>query len=409
MTGAVEAWQQAELDATRVQRLARALVRLDRLDEAEVALETVPPDARGAEGQLVEGLLHLHRGAPEAALAAFEAGLLLDELPELWVNRCLLGAGARPEALGWCREATQRAPEDPRAQLGLAASALSLGAPDVALAALDRAAPLVEDDVELRAWSAQLRAGAGDPVGACDEGARAGVVSIEVAACCVEAGRPDDAEGALRGLGGAEAAALRLRLAVDRAEGAPPGGPRAPLIAAAERLAADPALPATPAALTDQGRLAMLQGASAEAEALWRRALAEDPTLSAPRLNLANALAARGLLPEALAALEGDAPEILAERGRILEASGQLPEARAVTEAALTGCLEAGHDPCVAELSWRLAHLDARGGDRAALAAHLTRAVAAGGAPLADRVRSDPTFQPWVHDPEISGILIGAR
>ncbi|MCB9744829.1 MAG: hypothetical protein H6741_03870 [Alphaproteobacteria bacterium] len=385
----------------RQQRYARALLKLDRPEDAKAALEAVPVEQRDATGALVAGVLAVQSGDMEGALEAFEGGLMRAPMPELAVNRCVALRELGRPALEPCREAIRLAPDDPRAFLALAEEGLAQQAPAIAEEALQAAQPLLERDPAPWAWAAALNAQLGRWEAACALGVGAGVDTLELAQACAAAGQEGEARRIAESLSSDAAIVLLLRLSTDEAERTPPGPGRAKAVERARRWARQLPPPHEVGVLNDLGRLDALDGEEARAEARWREAMALAPEETAPRLNLAEALWARGAEEAALELVEGgaglDSMEALAlglRRARWWAQRGQRDEAIEWLRAAQARCQAWGHAGCEAEVGFELALREAEAGRGEAALAALTAAADAGGAQVLARAARESAFEP---------------
>lgn len=414
---AVARWEGRELDdAARQQRYARALLRVGRPADAAAALSVVAPEHRDAQGHLVAGVLAAGEGQLELALQEFEAGLVVELLPELVVNRCVALRGLGRPALQACREAIRLAPEDPRGLLSLAEEGLSVGTPEIAAEALEAATPLLVDEPGARGWAASIAAQLGRWEQACALGRGAPDVGLEVARACAAAGQPEVARALAEPLVtvAPEATALLLRLSVDEAERAAPGAARSLAVDRAWRWARQ--LEGEPGVgeLTDLGRLHALEGDEALAEARWREALTVSPEEVAPRLNLAELLMRRGASEAALALVDEraglrspDAVLLGLTRARWWVAGGETERAAAWLEEALPACRSWSNAPCESEVAYALAVLRAEQGRGAAALEHLEVAVRSGGPGLIVRASREPAFEPMRNESEWIALLSG--
>lgn len=391
--GVVDAWQSEELDVERRQRLARALLRLDRVDAARALIDAVPEEERTATGWLVAGTLAAESGELDRAIIAFETGLAREPMPELAVNLCTASLLQDPhQSAARCAQAAQLAPTDPRALVGLA-EAVRATDPELARRSALGALALIDEDPELRPWLSELLAAVGEWGAICTLQV---AEPLALGQACLAAGRPREAAAALEPLQSPEAAALLLRLAVDEAERTPSGGARELALARAHRWTARLSEERWVGLLVDLGRLSALDGDWAAAEAHWSQAIALAPNEPAPRLNLARALARRGADAEAEAVLREGAgvasPEAVAlslALAEILARTDRTSEAEDRFNAAIDACRGWGMGGCVAEASLRLGLSRLARGDEAGAIAPLKEAATVGGEAMRARLGSE--------------------
>ena len=412
---AVTAWQKADsLPPIQQGRLARAQLRLGRLDAAAETLDRLPAADRTAEGHLASGLLLLHLGDLPAAAAAFDAGLALEHTPALLVNQCTaLGQLGHTSARSLCQEAIEADPEDPRPFLGLAAASVG-DLPDAAREAVGvaisrmgpRDGPLRR---ELAPWVSELWTHLGEPLSACSWGLEGEQVTLDVAQACLVAGRISVARPMLEELAdgpeGLVPQRLLFQLELDRAEQSQAGPDRVQALAAADRWRQRllPQLPESrdPSWLNDLGRMAWLEETPTEAEASWRRAVAQAPAEAAPRLNLAKALVRRGRNEEARDLLQAATAAGTTGSGlhavqlalaRLEVEAGEGRAARARLTGVHTACTSQGLPACASRAALELARLEAPAGHHDLALQHLEQAFAFGGEGLRDDVVRDPAF-----------------
>jgi len=419
---AAAAWAEAEaLDAAHQQRLARALYKLDRADEARAIIDAVPGAERTAEGHLVAGLLAIQGGRLDVALAAFEEGMVVEATPELAVNVCtarlaLQSPGA--PSLEACQKAVELAPLDPSAYLGLARAANREGLSDAAVEALYAATRHAGEPPEeaVAFYLGEVWAETGDYNQACQWAVRGDDVPanrLSAGRWCAAAGYIDRARELLEPLTEAAAAAaaapaeslpasaLLLTMAVDEASAMEEGPARELAMARARRWSRRfQGVEGLGAGVrTDLGRMAKLEGELDEAERWWRGAIELAPGEPAPRMNLARTLEARGALDDARAALEHSAAAPLnalalgVELARIELRAGERETSAEIAAAVLDGCDELGSAECAATAAYLLARLTADTDAEAALDL-LARAVGMGGDPYIQAAVREPDLEP---------------
>lgn len=417
---AVAAWGEAEgLDAPHQQRLARALYKLDRQDEAAALIDAVPGTQRTAEGHLVAGLLAAAGGRLDVALAAFEEGMSVEATPELAVNVCtarLALETTAPTPLAACQRSVELAPLDPAAYLGLARAALAEGLRDASMEALHAAQKHAGEppDETTAFYLAEVWAESGDFNRACQWAVRGDDVPqnrLSAGRWCAASGYIDRARDLLEPLAGAPAesgsalalpaSALLLTMAVDEAAAMQEGAARELAVARARRWArAFPEVEGLGAGVrTDLGRLARLEGELEAAEAWWRGAISVAPGEPAPRLNLARSLELRGSLDEARDALEHsnaeplDALALGMELARLELRAGQAGRSSDIARSVLAGCDEVESSECAATAAYLLARLTAAEDVNESLDL-LSRAVALGGEVYIQAAGREPDLAP---------------
>ncbi|GEM_PF-3348273 len=418
---AVTAWTEAEeLDTAHRGRLARALVRLGRLDAAAETLDDLPVGQRTAEGHLASGLLLLHLGDLSEATAAFAAGIAVEPMPELLVNQCTaLGQLGKLSARAACQDAIEADPQDPRPYLGLAAASVD-DLPDAARESLGIAiaragpagSPLRQD---LAPWIGELWRALGEHGAACTWSLEGGATDLDTAQSCLAGGQVASAIPLLEQLvdGDQPIVPLRLlfQLALDRAEQAQAGPERVKALASADRwlqrlqpLMVDSR---DPGWLNDLGRKAWLEDHAPQAEAHWAQAVAIAPSQAAPRLNLAKALVRRGRSPEAsdlllaAAAAGTQGPGLHAVQlalAKIELQAGQADSARRRLEGVHRACTSTGQPACAARAALSLARIEAQDGETELALQHLTQALSFGGPGLRPDIARDPAFASLAQD-----------
>jgi tetratricopeptide (TPR) repeat protein len=415
--GAVLAYGQGQdLSDAQRQRYARALMQVGDTDAAQAAMSMVA--VLSGDGWVVQVL-----GEPDPvlALSVAEEGLEDFAEPALFLKACTLALQTgHASAMGHCTQASLVLPQDPLPRLAMAELSLQQGLLPSARELLESASRL-EMDRDERLWLTSLWEGAGDPEQACSAGLVLAEDLYSVAAVCISAQRPAG-EAMLGRLESPEAAALRLRLAVGRAEVARPGPAQVKQVAIAHAaLRQCGELQGTPAVLTDTARLALVEADPAKAEALLLQATQIRPAELAPWLNLARLMARDGRGESALELLES-APsfgptEDLAlhlERHQLSQSLGSL-DSLALQEL-LDGCARQGHARCLAESSYLMAlHL---ADDPHQAAPLLDQAVLYGGASLGFRALSEPALlkvlrsselSAWDQDPRFADIRVQAQ
>lgn len=412
MEGAIAAYgREPALSDPQRARYARALLQTGEPEQAEEVFRMVVHF--GADARVVQTLLETD---PETALAVAELGLEEHGEPALLLPACSLALQlGQDSAMGHCTQASLVLPLDPVPRLALAELSLGQGLLPTAREYLDSVASLRLSRDE-RLWLVALWAQAGEPKEACSAGRHLGEDLYPVAAACISAQHPDG-EVMLARLTGPRAGALRLRLAVGRAQAAAPGPERARQIAIAHAgLREAEVLASTAPVLTDAARLAVLEGELEQARSLLAQAMAVRPPELAPWLNMARLLARDGELEQALQTL-ATAPEFAPtealaldlERLQLTQAMGRLEEQQALT--LLQRCTERGQGRCVGEVHYLLA-LE-RSEDTRRAAGHLEQAVSYGGAALGARALSEPALLSvlrssellaWDRDPRLSEI-----
>lgn len=282
------------LDDAANQRYARALVQLGRTDDATKVLSEVTD--YDANGHLVAGSILAEQGELQLALMAFEAGFQLSKTPELAVNVCITRLGLELEAMPACQDAVTRAPSDPRAYAALAEASVKAEMPETAKEALHRATKHYDGDPTTGVWIGQGWVAVGEVGEACRWSIQLEQPPVLFGRACLAAGQAERAIELLEPSAAEddEAAALLLRLAVDRAAASGEGIERHARVEQARRWERRLEDVDEVSVLTDRGRLAMVAGDVLEAEALWRHAMALDPEEQAPRANLARSLRSRG-------------------------------------------------------------------------------------------------------------------
>ncbi len=402
--------EQALSDVQRA-RYARALIQVGEPEQAAEVFKMVVqfgPDARVAQTLL----------EPNPATALEYALLGLEEHGEaaLFLPACTLalqiGDG---RAMENCTQASLVLPLDPVPRLAVAELSLRQGLLPTAREYLDSVGALDLSRDE-RLWLLSLWEQAGEPKEACSAGRQLGEDLYPVAAACLSAQHPDG-EAMLGRLEGPRAGALRLRLAVGRAQAAGPGPERARQIAIAHAgLREAEALSETAPVLTDAARLAVLEGELDQARSLLTQAMAVQPPELAPWLNMARLSAREGDLERALQTL-ASAPEfgptealaLELERLQLTQAMGRLVEQDALD--LLQRCTELGQSRCVGEVHYVLAVQ--RSAETATAAGHLDQAVTYGGPALGGRALSEPALvsvlrsselMAWDRDPTLSEI-----
>lgn len=417
LEGAVRAYGQASnLTDQQRQRHARALLQVGDPEGAEEAMAQL--SELSGDGHVVRVLLEED---PVLALALAEEGLSQTTEPSLYLSACSLALkSAAPQAFERCTEASLVLPQAPLPRLALAELSLQQGLLPSAkewLGSLER----LELSIDERLWLVALWQQAGEPERACSAGLLLGQDLYPVAAACTSVDHPTG-EAMLGRLETPEAAALRLRLAVGRAQIAPPGAERARQLAIAQAALRQtgPLMESAPV-LTDAARLALIEGDAERARELLGQAMRARPPELAPWLNMARLMAREGEGEGALLLLEsapsfGPTEDLALELERL-----QLQQALGGVQGAsiqelLQRCEEAGQSRCVAEGSYLLALHEAGSGRPAAV--HLDQAVRYGGASLAERALSEPVLLPvlrspallsWDQDPRLAEIRVQAR
>ncbi len=392
----------AELEPERRLRLARALSGTGQHEAAAVELAAVPQGAWTPDGFMAQGLLSMAAGLPAAAAQAFATGARLGGDAALWVNHCgaLLAAGTPDASI--CAEALMRAPQDPAAMLGLAASALAEDNRVVVERTLGNLliSPEVTEIHVLEA--ARIFVVLGDGASACDAFVQAGGGGVEGGRACAAVGRRDLAMQILEPLAEQPQAAFMLgTMALERALAQVMQGERERdaadawrrFRACADHFAQDPNWH------NNTGRLHALDGEEQLAELAFRRAMELDPAAPYPPLNLARLLEARGerhesaLLLERVSELGGLTAAIagldLARRAR---AEGRLEEAVARARAVLEGCSGEQAGACMVESCVVLATMLAATEPEQAVVL-LERAAEIGGPGVAVRLRAEPDLE----------------
>lgn len=399
--GAIRAYGLAsELSDKQSQRYARALMQVGDTQGAEQAMLMVV--ILSGDGWVVNAL---REEDPALALEIAQAGLKDFAEPTLFLIACSKALqAAHPEALEHCTQASLVLPQDPLPRLAMAEISLQQGLLPSARELLDSAAQLDLDRDE-RLWLTALWELSGDPKQACSAGLVLGEDLYPVAAACISAQHPAG-EAMLARLESPQAAALRLRLAVGRAEVATPGPGQVKQVAIAQAaLRQCGELLGTPAVLTDAARLSLVEGEPAQAEALLRQAIQAQPPELAPWLNLSRLMARDGRGEDALELLES-APsfgptEDLAlelERHQLAQSLGRLDVS--ALQGVLDACSRQGQARCLAESSYLMAiHLAA---DPVEAAPLLDQAVLFGGVALGRRALSEPVLLEVLRSPELS-------
>lgn len=399
--GAIRAYSlDRELSDEQKQRYARALMQVGDAQGAQEAMSMVV--ILSGDGWVVQVL---NESDPVLALQIAEAGLVDFAEPGLFLKACTLALQtANPSAMDHCTQASLVLPQDPLPRLAMAELSLQQGLLPSArelLASVGR----LELDRDERLWLTSLWEGVGDPEQACAAGLVLAEDLYSVAAVCISAQHPAG-EAMLGRLESPEAAALRLRLAVGRAEVALPGPAQVKQVAIAQAaLRQCGELVTTPAVLTDSARLALVEADPSRAEALLLKATQVRPPELAPWLNLSRLMARDGRGEDALELLES-APsfgptEDLAlqlELHQLAQSLGTLDVG--ALQRVLDACSRQGQARCLAESSYLMAlHLSADPHQAAPL---LDQAVLYGGADLGFRALSEPSLLRVVRSPELS-------
>ncbi len=414
---AVAAWSESEtLDAAHQGRMARALVRLGRYDDAAVWIDGLPVAERTGDGHLAAGLLLLYLHDLPAAAEAFGAGLETEALPELVVNHCTaLAQLGDPGAKGACQAAVESQPEDPRPFLGLATAT----APDLSEASREALGMAIArlgargdaTRTALAPWISGLWLALGEADAACTWALEAGLGDLATARSCLSAGRRAEARPMLQALSEGEGSRVPLRLLVqldlDLAERAQPGPERERGLASLERwvtrLEGGIEAGTDPGWENDLGRLAWLRQQAPVAEVHWTRALELAPDQAPPRLNLAKALDRRGRTEQARALLEAAAgagtepPGLYAVQLALVDLeqkAGEIAAARTRLEGVHAACSEEALASCAARAALLLSRIEAQAGELDRSLGHLEQALTYGGPALAADVRRDPAFEP---------------
>ena len=405
-----------DLSDVQRQRYARAQLLLGDAEGARDAMSKV--DLLSGDGWVVQVLLEPD---PLTALQIAEAGLLEFAEPALFLNACTLALQTSSvNAMEHCTQAVLVFPEDPLPRLAMADLSLQQGLLPSARELMESAGRLDLDRDE-RLWLTSLWELSGAPEQACSAGLVLGEDLYPVAAACISAQHPAG-EAMLGRLQTPQAAALRLRLAVGRAESARPGPAQVKQIAVAQMaLRQCGALQSTAPVLTDSARLALLEGEPERAEALLLQATQIRPPELAPWLNLSRLMARDGRGELALELLDS-APsfgptEDLAwelERHQLTQALGRLDVS--ALEAVMEACERQGQARCLAESSYLMAvHLAP---EPSRSAPYLDQAVLYGGAELGRRalgepallkVLRSPALSAWDHDPRFADIRVQAQ
>jgi tetratricopeptide (TPR) repeat protein len=404
-----------ELESPRRARLARALAGAGDHQAATAQLDRIPEGAWTADAFMAQGLMAMAQDRPADAALAFATGVGLQGDAALRVNHCgaLLAAGT-PDA-SVCAEALVAAPQDPAAQLGLAASALAEDNRLVVERTLGSLLQNTEAEPIHVLEAARLYLALGDASRACEAYLAAGGGGVEGGRCCAAAGRVDKAQEILEPIADQPQAAFMLgTMALERALSQSMQGER-------ERATADAwrRLRACQDHFTDDanwhnnaGRLHALDGEEQLAELAFRRAMELDPQAPYPHLNLARLLEARGdreesgRLLERVAGLGGLTAAIagldLARRAR---AEGRQDEAIDRARAVLEGCSGDQAAACVVESCVVLATMLAESEPEQAVAL-LLQAAEIGGAGVADRLRAEPDLE-VLQDREAYAVIVG--
>ena len=408
---AVALWEQAEaLDPAARVRFARGLVQVGRLEEAQAQLDAVPGQELGAEGWLVTGLIGIHGGDHVTALRAFEAGLAVEALPELLVNRCAVRILLLDEPVEACQAAVSAAETDVRAQLGLAEATAQEGLNDVAVQALQSAAALpgAEDH---QAWQARIWAMLGQHMQACALGQDS--PSLGIARSCLAAGQTMIAKPMLIGLAEADgrAAALLLRLTIDEAA----GNTHDPVLRETahrwKRAVEGSGLEPDDEVHTDLGRLAALDGEDELAREHWLEAVRLAPGVAAPRLNLAQQYLDVGDVAAAEAILrseEAEGVEMLAlgvRAAEIVLEHGDLEGLGTLLANLSEGCRYHEQKACGLKVAWLDARLDAKQGEVDAMLAKLELVLTEGGPGYRARIDRQPDFAPYLDRMDLQALL----
>ncbi len=376
---------------------ARELVGEHRWAEARAELEGI--ENLDANGWLAEGVVRGEEGDDEGALEAFDTGLALEPLPELYTNICVVRLRLEREAMEACQEAVLKAPLDARASVGIAEAATREGSTEAAKEALFTASDLVGDDRDTMAWMAEVWAALGELTAACTWGLKSGEDSTLIARSCLHSGQGMEALPMLERVADSEACGILATLTLDEAEMLPEGPGRQKSLGRADRWMRCRDQIEDASLLTDRGRLAMLRGDRLQAEAHWRRALELSPSSVAPRLNLARSLLEREQ-EEGLQLLREAADEHTAnglvyslEIAALDRRSGRLQEAFEGASRVLDGCAFVQSDPCLIEAHYELARCAALMDDPDRSLRHLQEAVQLGGPSLVPRIERDPDFE----------------
>jgi tetratricopeptide (TPR) repeat protein len=415
--GAIRAYSLGrDMSDRQNQRYARALLQVGDPEGADQAMKMVV--ILSGDGHVVEVLREEN---PTTALALAEFGLGEFPEPALFLNACTLALQiGSPSAMQHCTQAALVLPMDPVPRLATAELSLQQGLLPSAREIL-RSAGQLDLARDQRVWLSSLWQAAGEPEQACSAGLILGEDLYPVAAACLSAQHPAG-EAMLGRLKSPEAEALRLRLAVGRAEVATPGPQQARQVAIAHSaLRQCAALQQSAGVLTDAARLALVEEDQAQAELLLSRAMSSRPAELAPWLNMARLMARDGRGEEALALLDA-APsfgptEDLAlqlERLQLAQSIGRLDVL--ALQAVLDACVERGQARCLAESSYLMAIHYAHELGRSA--SHLDTAVIYGGVAFGLRALGEPALLPvlrspqlgaWDQDPRFADIRVQAQ
>ena len=399
--GAIRDYSQARnLNDAQTQRYARAMLQVGDSAGAEQAMTRVV--TLSADGYVVRVL---QQGDPRVALAQAEAGLEEFQEPALFLNACTLALQIQSSsATRHCAQAALVLPMDPVPRLATAELSLQQGLLPSAREVLSSAGQL-DLEPDQRLWLSSLWQMAGEPEKACSTGLVLSEDLYPVAAACVSAQHPAG-EAMLARLGSPESAALRLRLAVGRAEVATPGPQQTRQVAIAHSALRQCAvLEQTAPVLVDAARLALVEEDPVLAEALLGRAMTSRPPELASWLNMARLMARDGRGDQALVLLDAapsfGSTENLAlrvERHQLAQSLGRL-DVNAL-QVVLDACAEQGQARCLAESSYLMAvHYADQPGKAAG---YLDRAILYGGVGLGIRALGEPALRPALRSPQLS-------
>ena len=417
LDGAIRHYAHARnLSEEQTQRHARALLQVGDSAGADQAMTGVV--ALSGDGYVVRVL---QEEDPRLALSQAEAGLEEFQEPALFLNACSLALQTQsPGATQHCAQAALVLPMDPVPRLATAELSLQQGLLLSAREVLSSAGQL-DLEPDQRLWLSSLWQMAGDPEKACSTGLVLSEDLYSVAAACVSVQHPAG-EAMLARLGSPESAALRLRLAVGRAEVATPGPEKTRQAAIAHSALRQCAvLEQTAPVLVDAARLALVEEDPVLAEALLGRAMTIRPPELAAWLNMARLMARDGREDQALVLLDA-APtfgptEDLAlqvERHQLAQSLGRL-DVNAL-QVVLNACTEQGQARCLAESNYLMAvhHADQHG----KAAGYLDQSIIYGGGSLGVRALGEPVLLPvlrspqlgaWDQDPRLADIRVQAR